>query len=638
MASNPAPHASIAAVPVGRISRSREIRTALVHAGLCVAGLVPTIAGMSPAWRAAGLGLWFPGAGFMVLGPLGLLATLLCLILFAGALIAWFGSGMVIAPVIIWALGILIAALTAPAAPWPAAPYVVAGLTIGGLAYLRFRKSRKEASDIRVRDARNRFLPGAIAALRTERAPRAAPGNRELDARQLQHLRYVLDRALQPVDEFNGFDRKDQFQTAATRYQINALGYAVGLAQCHYTPSFHGYMSQAQRNLIDKYTLYPVWNYWIYESIWGHLNFTNFDPVGKDNIMLTGFFGIQVGMYMSNTGDQRYLAPGSITFKGKAGEGRFRHDYQDLAASIVRNFRDSAYCLYPCEPNWIYPICNHYGMTAVTLNDRLTGSADAPAILPQWLRMLDSEFSDKKGTPVPLRSSLTGWTPPFPATDGMYVPFANCFVPERAERLWATVRTEMQPLIITDTSGAQKLVLPGAGIDFGNYGKGHGMNYAQFGNAAHEMGDEIFAAALERALDEDCGLQIEGGVARYSRTSNLGNAYAAMSRIQRRDDFMAAVCEGPAPSVLQGPILDEAHYPDVLVAKAFSRGEDLELVLMPGSADGGPRQIGIARLVPGKTYDVSGDQPGSITADACGRARMTIPLHARVALHLVPQA
>src|SRR5205807_815706 len=83
-------------------------------------------------------------------------------------------------------------------------------------------------------------------------------------------------------------------------------GFALGLAQCHYTPSFHGYLAQAQRNLVETYLQRKVWSYWVYESMWGHFNFTNFDPARYDNIMLTGWYGMHVGQYLLNSGDRLY--------------------------------------------------------------------------------------------------------------------------------------------------------------------------------------------------------------------------------------------------------------------------------------------------------------------------------------------
>lgn len=110
----------------------------------------------------------------------------------------------------------------------------------------------------------------------------------ELSQDELEHLRYGLEGALQPVDSFWGFDRRDQFQLTATRYQINLLAYT--LANAHYSrmPAFHGYMAQAQRNLIEKMLVPEIWRYWRLENRWGNLR-NSADPVIRDNIMLTGY-------------------------------------------------------------------------------------------------------------------------------------------------------------------------------------------------------------------------------------------------------------------------------------------------------------------------------------------------------------
>ena len=69
------------------------------------------------------------------------------------------------------------------------------------------------------------------------------------------------------------------------------------------------------------------------------------------------------------------------------------------------------FCLFPCEPNWIYPICNHYGMTALAVHDRLYGTAYLQRFLPAWLDKLDTEFIDASGSIIGLRSQLTGLLP-----------------------------------------------------------------------------------------------------------------------------------------------------------------------------------------------------------------------------------
>lgn len=64
-----------------------------------------------------------------------------------------------------------------------------------------------------------------------------------------------------------------------------------------------------------------------------------------------------------------------------------------------------------------------------------------------------------------------------------------------------------------------------------------------------------------------------------------------------RGGWRRTVAQGPESSVLHGPILAEVAYPQVLVARAFSRGDDLHLVLYPGAGEG-LQSIGIERLKP----------------------------------------
>jgi hypothetical protein len=89
--------------------------------------------------------------------------------------------------------------------------------------------------------------------------------------------------------------------------------------------------------------------------------------------------------------------------------------------------------------------------------------------------------------------------------------------------------------------------------------------------------------------------------------------------------------------VFTGPVLVDARYPDVLVAKAFSRGDDLELVLYPG-AQAGPQRIGVERLKPGATYAVHGGSAAAFRADEDGRATLEIDLRGRTPVQITPAA
>ena len=617
---------------VGPVTAARQRRTALIYATMCVLGLLPLFTGMSAGSQAAGLGLWFPGAGFLAVGGWAILLMPVTLVLFALALFAWFGCGMVVAPIIVWLGAALAAGSMARREIATAVPYTVVALVALGFAFVYRRMRSGKAAGLAKLEERNHYLPTAVAEVVERAAPVAAADQRELTAEDLAALRYVLDRALQPIGELGGFDRIDQFQTSSLRYQINHLGYTLALAQCHYTPSFHGYLSQAQRNLIEQYLQKRIWSYWVYESAWGHLNLTKPDPACKDNIMLTGWFGLHVGMYTSASGDRRYAEPGSLTFR-LSRRRAFHHDLHSLERSVLQNFQDSEFCLYPCEPNWIYPICNHYGMTSLALYDRLFETSYSKFTLTRWLENLDREFTDDSGSVIGLRSALTGIRFPFPAAEAGFADFTNCFAPQRARRMWAIARHDLEPLLAKDDQGKARISLPGNGFDFGNYRQGWAGVYATILNAAHEFGDEEIADAAQRSLDRECGRRNDGGILHYSKASNLSNAAAVRARIVRHDDFRNAITHGPPAAVFTGPILADARYPDVLVARARSHGDDLDLVLYPG-AQCGPQKIRIERLRPSGQYAVTGAREGVCRADETGAASIEVDLRGRTSVQI----
>ena len=82
-----------------------------------------------------------------------------------------------------------------------------------------------------------------------------------------------------------------------------------------------------------------------------------------------------------------------------------------------------------------------------------------------------------------------------------------------------------------------------------------------------------------------------------------------------------------------GPVLEDAAYPDVLVAKAVTDGTALDLVLVPG--DGAVRTtIVLGRLRTGTTYRVS--TGGTVTAGPDGRAMLEVDLADRLTLRIYP--
>jgi hypothetical protein len=616
----------------GPVTAAKLRRTALVYAASCALGIAPTFLGLSPALQAAGLGLWFPGAGFLAAGGWSVLLLPVALALFGLALFAWFGSGMGIAPPLVWLGAAALAGVLGADGVNVYAAYGVPALTLAGGFALRRRNEKARAARRAKRAGRAAALPGELATVGA--FPKTAAGERELSGEQLAHARYLLDRALQPIGQLAGFDRVDQFQTAALRYQINHLGYALAELQCSYAPSFHGYLAEAQRNLIHQYLQKPIWSYWIYETAWGHLNWTSFDPAARDNIMLTGWFGAQLGLYTSSTGDRRFAEPGSLPFVLNE-RTTYAHDIHTIVRSVSDNFARADFYLYPCEPNWIYPICNHSGMLALRLHDRLFGSAHVKTHLDAWLHQLDHEFTDESGSIIGLRSELTGLQFPFPAGESGFAAYMGCWAPERAERMWAIAHHELSRAIVPGADGAPRITMPGRGFDFGNYRRGWASTYAGILLAAREFGDFELADAAERALDQDGGRTRSRGVIHYAGASNLGNIQAAAGKLRGAGDFRRAVTQGPPEATLSGPILADARYPDVLVARAVSDGTKLDLVLHAGG-EPGVQTLRIERLAPGRGYQVRGARTERIVADASGAASFELALEGRSTVEIAP--
>ncbi len=624
----------------GPVTASRHVRNALLYAILCALGVLPIVVGMSAAWQAFGIGLFLPGAGFLAVGGGAVLLFPVTLGVFWLSIVAWFWAGMVVAPLTVW-LGsaALAAAMVGPAIWQPAATLapLFAAATFGVFQY---RGMKRRAADRERFEMRRGFYATSLIEVRerVHAAPQIA--EREMTPEQLAALRYVLDRALQPVGEFQGYDVIDQFQPAALRYQINHLGFALGLARTHYAPSFDGYLGRAQRNLVETYLVRKVWSYWMYESMWGHFNFTDFDPARKDNIMLTGWYGMQVGQYMLSSGDRRYAEPGALTFPLNA-EKVYPHDYHTIVGSVVENFRASDFCLFPCEPNWVYPVCNMYGMSALATHDALYGTTYVKELLPKWLDMLDKEFTDGKGSLYGLRSYLTGLAMPFYSGEAGFAFFANVFSPELGRRLWAVGRKELAFLMVKDGEGKPRLALPRDQMSFldkidpGNYRPGSLFAYVAILMGAREFGDDELAEAAQRAMDQDCGLS-RNGVACYKAGSNLANTWGVEGALMRTGDFRKSFTAGPSESVAKGPVLAEARYPDVLVAKALSHGDDLDLVLYPGTKNGGASHaLRIERLRPGAEYSIEGTGR-RLRADDTGTAAIDVPIEGRTALRVTP--
>jgi hypothetical protein len=326
------------------------------------------------------------------------------------------------------------------------------------------------------------------------------------------------------------------------RYQVNHLGYALDMVRSHYTPSFSSYLDRAQRNLVETYLHRRVWDYWVLKSIWGHLNFANLDAADRDNIMLTGYHGTQVNQYMLVSGDRRYAKPGSLTFRRNA-RTAYRHDAPTIVDSMRRDHATFNFCLFSCQPNRIYAVCNLYGMSALATHDAVCGAQYAATVLPRQRHQLDTEFTDRKGPLIPLRSPWLGFELPFYAGEADLACLANVFSPALATRLWAVGRRARGYCMAPDAESRLRLSIPPEvltlldSIDPGNYRRGALFACTAVAMYRREFGAEALAEAAQSSMDQDCGRVVRDGVANYTEQSGWANIWAVNARLTRTGDF-----------------------------------------------------------------------------------------------------
>ena len=622
----------------GPLTRSRLRRLGLIYLVVFTLGIGLALVAATPGTQAFGLGLAFPGGGFIhyLAGGAGSVAlhlacAVLTLILFVFGLALWFGTGNQAAPFIVWIGGALAAAAMGHAHTFAGSWLVVSALAAATAAGARFGHRRLLAGKLARREQRRASI-GTWVAPATALDTAGRPVVEELAPDDLAALRYALDRALQPVDQFNGFDFIDQFQPSAVRYQINNLGDVLSLANAIRLPAMRGYLVDAQRRLIEKKKQHRVWKYWALESLWGNFRHEP-NPMARDNVMYSGWYAAQIGLFEAATGDLSCAEPGALTLSAANGT-EYVNDFHTLAATLAENERMSEFCLFPCEPNWIYPLCNNQAALGLRLHDRLHGTHYWNDVAAQYRRRLEQEFIDVDGHLVPLRSTRTGLTIPglqSSSEDAIAAFWMHPLFPDIATRWWEIARSE---LFRVTGDGLELLPLK-PWLDAGNYRFNTAYALGALGMAARELGDEDAVRAIRGTIDELATAR-HGGVLSYPGCSTWSHTFMLNMRIGRANGLSDLVNEERPAPWRDGPTIEEAAYPEVLPARAVSDGAALAAVLYPGTA-GGRREIVLGGLRPGTGYRCEGCVEEHATADAEGRLRVAIELDGRRELRISPR-
>lgn len=614
--------------PGGPATRSRLRRTFGWLTVFWLIGLGIDASNLGPSWKAFGLGFFWPGGGLLYAGHPVYAA--LSFVGFVASIGVLWGLGPVLVPPGVWLGTAALAALAADDSNWEWArvgsPAILVALFVLGITaqQVAFRRSRRRGRRLNESLANVRFAVSAEPQTRTVT---------EASEDDIASLRYALDLALQPIEKWDGFQIIDQFRESAVRYQLQFLQYGAAMYQYTRTPAFTGYLSHAQRNSIEKMLDPLVWKYWRWENLWGNLRWDP-DPVKRDNVMLSGYWATMIGLYESVTGDQRYNETGSLTFRNGPKEV-YPYDFPSLAVLMRDNMVGSPFCMFPCEPSWIYPFCNSYALNTVILRERLSGNNDAERVVSAFRTAFDQDFLQPDGRIVGIRNGRFGFNIPSTVTvsDAVLAFWLNPGMPDIAQRIWWVMRQNQVTPGEKDLFPAMRLW---DYIDPGNYkiGKDTFSRTAVL-LAAREMGDYETADLIQQSVDQNTKVELVNGVRRYEGVSVYCNLQAMFARFTQHNAMREMVTFGVPEEWHTGPVLARADYPAVLVAKAVTDGKALELVLRPGQ--GAKRTtLGLERLVPGKVYAADGAVQSQFVADPTGRADVDVDLGGRLEITVRP--
>ena len=586
-----------------------------------VAGIAPTVLGWSAPWRAFGLGLIFPGGGFLLAGGIaGVAFAVLSLAAFAYIMFIWWARGVIPAPPAVLIGTALLSAW------WIRGSEGVAAMSYAvpiGVAALHGWLALKRKQSFARQQARGAELNAVLA--RSEPILRDAPieASPEMPDGQVAEFRRMLDLALQPVDSWTGFDMSDTWQDGALRYQICTMSWNLAFGQYTQLPAFHGYLNRAQENLIRKHIDRKTWNYWFWESLWGNFSIEK-NPIRIDNIMLSGFLGVSLGLFETASGTSPFAADGALTFRWDD-KTAFPYNHATLLKEVVKNYQRYDFGWFPCEPRWIYSMCNLVGRTSLALHDARHGTDYVARVHDRFEQTMTDEMMMADGRIKVCTSSPFGFQ--VPSLSGLFgetwgIRFMTPHAPEEAERLWQVLRHEF---IGVKPDGHLDFKLLPLGWDTR---KPANFSSAQWPElyplmmtlwAALEMGDEAIVAATRLTIDS-----------RYGAGTTDSQTWT------RRNTVRDMVNKGLPEAWRTGPLLAEATYPEVIVTRAVSDGAALALVLRAGGEPCRTR-LGFARLNPGRQYRVV--QTGqTVTAGADGTASLDFDLAARSELDLVPAA
>jgi len=158
--------------------------------------------------------------------------------------------------------------------------------------------------------------------------------------------------------------------------------------------------------------------------------------------------------------------------------------------------------------------------------------------------------------------------------------------------------------------------------------------------SASERGDHELATYLEKSIRACSTTKSDGCGGTYiAELSGFSNIALATGIFSGPEDFRNTVNVGPPKHTFEGPLLAEAPYPDVIVAKAWSYdGNDLDIVLYPGQEGKSIKaHLSLERLRKGVRYSlIQWESKKTFKADGQGKAVVEVVVEGRTPIMVAP--
>jgi hypothetical protein len=624
------------------------MRTRLIHAAMCVIGLLPLVLSLcgvavAPQLIAVGFGLIVPGGGFMACGGPATMAFGLFVCFYL-----WKKRGMMIQDFLgsfagiagFWLLGALGGLLAGSniLAEYRLQPWwgyllaLVSAIALFGRYELQVRKMYKQMKSARA--VRTANFDESIAEFDAATAAPAFEGGDELDEEQLKAARFLLDASIREPGDLSGFERL--IGLAEYRYQLSAFGYGLMLLHAKYLPNFTGYLKEAHRFLINSYSDPRTCSYWAKEMRVGYWK-NDPDPIANANVMLSGWMMPVVAGYHDQYGDDEFEKEDSIRFQPIANkpEQTYNYNSKGCAEVLYRQFtgKKYPYMLIPCEPHVAFPTCNSFGLLGLMIYDRDHGTHYCEDFWDELYDNISQEFIEIDGS-MALRRQYQYGLRHLPASQIGYNPMADVqnylhylpVFPGLARRCYAMVRKNN--LEIKDGAAYIKDSPWEKIMDMFTFRPNPSLQIAFLEMTAAEYGDTELLDALHETERRYLSRSKEPNSFKFKDVNSLTVAYMAFSRLCKKGYWSDVILRGVPETAKTGPLLTECKYPEVIPAKACSNGEDLELVLHGE----GNHSITVERLAPNTAYKINGTD--GFTADSGGKSVLSVTLSGRTPLHI----